>query len=149
MSSTGKYVCYEYELSKLCQYWCMWFVPVYLHKYSRARHCSFNILLVCYLFYKCIHTFFQYQCFHRTGIKNESLTINIKFLDIKQNLIISRRHYLPWIYYGDQPGLASQVLDTTQFPTGFSFKGTNKVSIMWYRQLLYLFNSQIHTQYHS
>ncbi|XP_019406039.1 PREDICTED: meckelin isoform X1 [Crocodylus porosus] len=36
------------------------------------------------------------------------------------------RQYLPWIYYGDQPGLASQVLETTQFPTGFSFKGTNK-----------------------
>ncbi|XP_053875154.1 meckelin isoform X2 [Malaclemys terrapin pileata] len=36
------------------------------------------------------------------------------------------RQNLPWLYYGDQPGLASQVLDTTQFPTSFSFKGTNK-----------------------
>ncbi|KAF7246251.1 Meckelin, partial [Varanus komodoensis] len=36
------------------------------------------------------------------------------------------RQNLPWLYYGDQPGLASQVLDTTQFPTSFTFKGTNK-----------------------
>ncbi|XP_053104863.1 meckelin isoform X1 [Hemicordylus capensis] len=36
------------------------------------------------------------------------------------------RQNLPWLYYGDQPGLASQVLDTVQFPTSFTFKGTNK-----------------------
>ncbi|XP_028592350.2 meckelin isoform X1 [Podarcis muralis] len=36
------------------------------------------------------------------------------------------RQNLPWLYYGDQPGLASQVLDTTQFPASFTFKGTNK-----------------------
>ncbi|XP_074843042.1 meckelin [Carettochelys insculpta] len=36
------------------------------------------------------------------------------------------RQNLPWLYYGDQPGLASQVLDTTQLPTSFSFKGANK-----------------------
>ncbi|XP_075776499.1 meckelin isoform X2 [Pelodiscus sinensis] len=36
------------------------------------------------------------------------------------------RQNLPWLYYGDQPGLASQVLDTTQFPASFSFKGINK-----------------------
>ncbi|NXD06592.1 MKS3 protein, partial [Nothocercus nigrocapillus] len=36
------------------------------------------------------------------------------------------RHNLPWLYYGDQPGLASQVLETTHFPTRFSFKGTSK-----------------------
>ncbi|XP_068789138.1 meckelin isoform X2 [Struthio camelus] len=37
------------------------------------------------------------------------------------------RHNLPWLYYGDQPGLASQVLEKTHFPTSFSFKGANKV----------------------
>uniref|UniRef100_A0A674IPC2 Transmembrane protein 67 n=1 Tax=Terrapene triunguis TaxID=2587831 RepID=A0A674IPC2_9SAUR len=36
------------------------------------------------------------------------------------------RQNLPWLYYGDQPGLASQVLHTTQFPASFCFKGTNK-----------------------
>ncbi|XP_037236867.1 meckelin isoform X1 [Falco biarmicus] len=36
------------------------------------------------------------------------------------------RHNLPWLYYGDQPGLASQVLETNNFPTIFSFKGTDK-----------------------
>ncbi|XP_033011462.1 meckelin-like isoform X1 [Lacerta agilis] len=36
------------------------------------------------------------------------------------------RQNLPWLYYGDQPGLASQVLDTTQFPASFTFKGENK-----------------------
>ncbi|XP_072855213.2 meckelin [Pogona vitticeps] len=36
------------------------------------------------------------------------------------------RQNLPWLYYGDQPGLASQILDTTQFPTRFTFKGTSK-----------------------
>ncbi|XP_032843809.2 meckelin isoform X3 [Tyto alba] len=36
------------------------------------------------------------------------------------------RHNLPWLYYGDQPGLASQVLEANHFPTVFSFKGTAK-----------------------
>ncbi|NWH72691.1 MKS3 protein, partial [Piaya cayana] len=36
------------------------------------------------------------------------------------------RHNLPWLYYGDQPGLASQVLEANHFPTIFSFKGTDK-----------------------
>ncbi|NWU61460.1 MKS3 protein, partial [Pterocles burchelli] len=34
------------------------------------------------------------------------------------------RHNLPWLYYGDQPGLASRVLEADNFPTIFSFKGT-------------------------
>uniref|UniRef100_A0A8B9MMK9 Transmembrane protein 67 n=1 Tax=Accipiter nisus TaxID=211598 RepID=A0A8B9MMK9_9AVES len=36
------------------------------------------------------------------------------------------RHNLPWQYYGDQPGLASQVLEANHFPAIFSFKGTDK-----------------------
>ncbi|NWW96197.1 MKS3 protein, partial [Rhynochetos jubatus] len=36
------------------------------------------------------------------------------------------RPNLPWLYYGDQPGLASQVLEANHFPTVFSFKETNK-----------------------
>ncbi|XP_030799328.1 meckelin isoform X3 [Camarhynchus parvulus] len=36
------------------------------------------------------------------------------------------RHNLPWLYYGDQPGLASQVLEKNHFPTTFTFKGTDK-----------------------
>lgn len=36
------------------------------------------------------------------------------------------RHNLPWLYYGDQPGLASQVLETNHFPTVFSFKGKSR-----------------------
>uniref|UniRef100_A0A8C7QCR9 Transmembrane protein 67 n=1 Tax=Oncorhynchus mykiss TaxID=8022 RepID=A0A8C7QCR9_ONCMY len=34
-----------------------------------------------------------------------------------------RRANLPWLYYGDQPGLANRVLQTEPLPTGFSFKG--------------------------
>ncbi|KAK6490793.1 meckelin [Huso huso] len=33
------------------------------------------------------------------------------------------RANLPWLYYGDQAGLASRVLFTESFPTSFSFKG--------------------------
>ncbi|KAM9387053.1 meckelin [Phaethornis superciliosus] len=36
------------------------------------------------------------------------------------------RQNLPWLYYGDQPGLASQVLEANNFPTVFSFKRTDK-----------------------
>ncbi|KAM6281994.1 meckelin isoform 1-T1 [Porphyrio hochstetteri] len=36
------------------------------------------------------------------------------------------RQNLPWLYYGDQPGLASQVLEANNFPSIFSFKGTDK-----------------------
>ncbi|KAM9851613.1 meckelin [Aulostomus maculatus] len=33
---------------------------------------------------------------------------------------------LPWLYYGDEPGLASRVLQTDPVPVGFSFRGKNK-----------------------
>ncbi|KAL0985354.1 hypothetical protein UPYG_G00155850 [Umbra pygmaea] len=33
---------------------------------------------------------------------------------------------LPWLYYGEQPGMANRVLRTDPLPTGFSFKGLNK-----------------------
>ncbi|XP_070822056.1 meckelin isoform X1 [Chaetodon trifascialis] len=33
---------------------------------------------------------------------------------------------LPWLYYGDEPGLASRVLQTDPVPTGFHFRGRNK-----------------------
>ncbi|XP_072548358.1 meckelin [Salminus brasiliensis] len=36
------------------------------------------------------------------------------------------RTNLPWLYYGDQPGLASRVLQSEPLPVPFSFKGTNK-----------------------
>uniref|UniRef100_A0A8C4E5A3 Transmembrane protein 67 n=1 Tax=Dicentrarchus labrax TaxID=13489 RepID=A0A8C4E5A3_DICLA len=39
----------------------------------------------------------------------------------------SRRNNLPWLYYGDEPGLASRVLQTDPVPIGFSFRGRNKL----------------------
>ncbi|XP_064195930.1 meckelin isoform X1 [Anguilla rostrata] len=36
------------------------------------------------------------------------------------------RSNLPWLYYGDQPGLASRALRTEALPVRFSFKGANK-----------------------
>ncbi|XP_030248448.1 meckelin isoform X1 [Sparus aurata] len=36
------------------------------------------------------------------------------------------RGNLPWLYYGDEPGLASRVLQTDPVPIGFSFRGRNK-----------------------
>ncbi|XP_047465822.1 meckelin isoform X2 [Mugil cephalus] len=36
------------------------------------------------------------------------------------------RDDLPWLYYGDKPGLASRVLQTNPVPVGFSFRGRNK-----------------------
>ncbi|KAM7383519.1 hypothetical protein PAMP_003165 [Pampus punctatissimus] len=33
---------------------------------------------------------------------------------------------LPWLYYGDEPGLASRVLQTDPVPIGFTFRGRNK-----------------------
>ncbi|KAM3614430.1 uncharacterized protein V6R79_014172 [Siganus canaliculatus] len=33
---------------------------------------------------------------------------------------------LPWLYYGDEPGLAGRVLQTNPVPTSFSFRGRNK-----------------------
>ncbi|EDL98449.1 similar to transmembrane protein 67, isoform CRA_b [Rattus norvegicus] len=40
------------------------------------------------------------------------------------------RQNLPWLFYGDQPGLASQVLSTTPLPTNFSFKGQNQLKFV-------------------
>uniref|UniRef100_A0ABI7YW18 Transmembrane protein 67 n=1 Tax=Felis catus TaxID=9685 RepID=A0ABI7YW18_FELCA len=36
------------------------------------------------------------------------------------------RRNLPWLFYGDQLGLAPQVLSTIPLPTNFSFKGENQ-----------------------
>ncbi|XP_059922004.1 meckelin isoform X1 [Gadus macrocephalus] len=36
------------------------------------------------------------------------------------------RTNLPWLYYGDQPGLAGRVLQTDPLPIEFSFKGSKK-----------------------
>ncbi|XP_029360463.1 meckelin [Echeneis naucrates] len=36
------------------------------------------------------------------------------------------RANLPWLYYGDEPGLASRVLQTDPVPIGFSFRGQKK-----------------------
>ncbi|XP_045416724.1 meckelin [Lemur catta] len=36
------------------------------------------------------------------------------------------RQNLPWLFYGDQLGLAPQILTTTPLPTNFSFKGENQ-----------------------
>uniref|UniRef100_A0A3Q3E8H1 Transmembrane protein 67 n=1 Tax=Labrus bergylta TaxID=56723 RepID=A0A3Q3E8H1_9LABR len=33
---------------------------------------------------------------------------------------------LPWLYYGEEPGLAGRVLQTDPVPVGFSFRGRNK-----------------------
>nr|XP_048276118.1 meckelin [Myodes glareolus] len=40
------------------------------------------------------------------------------------------RQNLPWLFYGDQPGLAPQVLGTTPLPTNFSFKGQNQLKFV-------------------
>uniref|UniRef100_A0A8C9X0L7 Transmembrane protein 67 n=1 Tax=Sander lucioperca TaxID=283035 RepID=A0A8C9X0L7_SANLU len=40
---------------------------------------------------------------------------------------VSRRVNLPWLYYGDEPGLASRVLQTDPVPIRFSFRGRNKL----------------------
>ncbi|XP_036120104.1 meckelin [Molossus molossus] len=36
------------------------------------------------------------------------------------------RQNLPWLFYGDQLGLAPQILSATPLPTNFSFKGQNQ-----------------------
>ncbi|XP_040849292.1 meckelin isoform X2 [Ochotona curzoniae] len=40
------------------------------------------------------------------------------------------RQNLPWLFYGDQLGLAPQVLRTTPLPTNFSFKGKNQLKFV-------------------
>nr|XP_054354901.1 meckelin isoform X4 [Pongo pygmaeus] len=40
--------------------------------------------------------------------------------------ILFWRPNLPWLFYGDQLGLAPQVLSSTSLPTNFSFKGENQ-----------------------
>ncbi|NXJ86503.1 MKS3 protein, partial [Trogon melanurus] len=51
--------------------------------------------------------------------------VNTARLGIVHSITFWRQN-LPWLYYGDQPGLASQVLEANHFPTIFSFKGTDK-----------------------
>uniref|UniRef100_A0A671UFM8 Transmembrane protein 67 n=1 Tax=Sparus aurata TaxID=8175 RepID=A0A671UFM8_SPAAU len=51
-----------------------------------------------------------------------ALTVDSKHFGYSFN----RRGNLPWLYYGDEPGLASRVLQTDPVPIGFSFRGRNK-----------------------
>nr|XP_033788678.1 meckelin [Geotrypetes seraphini] len=46
------------------------------------------------------------------------------------------RPNLPWLFYGDQPGLASRIL-TSQYPISFSFKGTEQNTRMQFIAALY------------
>lgn len=49
-------------------------------------------------------------------------------VDILMPLCVCRRGNLPWLYYGDEPGLANRVLQTEPIPIRFSFRGKSKVS---------------------
>nr|XP_004656991.2 meckelin isoform X1 [Jaculus jaculus] len=40
------------------------------------------------------------------------------------------RQNLPWLFYGDQPGLAPQVLTAVPLPTNFSFKGQSQLKLV-------------------
>ncbi|XP_050021378.1 meckelin isoform X2 [Alexandromys fortis] len=40
------------------------------------------------------------------------------------------RQNLPWLFYGDQSGMAPQVLSTTPLPTNFSFKGQHQLKFV-------------------
>uniref|UniRef100_A0A8C1J7S8 Transmembrane protein 67 n=1 Tax=Cyprinus carpio TaxID=7962 RepID=A0A8C1J7S8_CYPCA len=51
------------------------------------------------------------------GLYNTTLTL----------ICDSRRANLPWLYYGDQLGLASRILQNEPLPVGFSFKGAQKL----------------------
>lgn len=42
-------------------------------------------------------------------------------------IFILRRSSLPWLYYGEEPGLAIRVLQNEPVPIRFSFRGKNKV----------------------
>uniref|UniRef100_UPI0037E7BDA2 meckelin n=1 Tax=Semicossyphus pulcher TaxID=241346 RepID=UPI0037E7BDA2 len=44
---------------------------------------------------------------------------------------------LPWLYYGDEPGLAGRVLQTDPVPIGFSFRGRNKNTDIKLRAAVY------------
>lgn len=67
-------------------------------------------------------SFCQIQCsyFHKYEYK-------YCFPIIKTIVIVHRRQNLPWLFYGDQLGLAPQILTTTPLPSNFSFKGQNQV----------------------
>ncbi|KAG7242035.1 hypothetical protein INR49_024080 [Caranx melampygus] len=47
------------------------------------------------------------------------------------------RANLPWLYYGDEPGLASRVLQTEPVPIRFSFRGKNKNTDITLRAAVY------------
>ncbi|XP_700974.4 meckelin isoform X1 [Danio rerio] len=47
------------------------------------------------------------------------------------------RTNLPWLYYGDQPGMASQALQNEPLPVGFSFKGAQKNTNIELRAAVY------------
>ncbi|GAB5584105.1 meckelin isoform X1 [Prionailurus iriomotensis] len=54
-----------------------------------------------------------------------SLQNGLQSICSHQQLLVGRRN-LPWLFYGDQLGLAPQVLSTIPLPTNFSFKGENQ-----------------------
>ncbi|XP_069076570.1 meckelin isoform X1 [Pleurodeles waltl] len=47
------------------------------------------------------------------------------------------RTNLPWLFYGEHPGLAAQILTTSQFPVSFSFKGSDQNTQLQFMAALY------------
>ncbi|XP_069477453.1 meckelin [Ambystoma mexicanum] len=47
------------------------------------------------------------------------------------------RTNLPWLFYGEQPGLAARTLTTSQFPLSFSFKGSDQDTQLQFVAALY------------
>lgn len=123
MPSSWKYVCDEYELTEFFKYRCLQFISIYLCQYSKARHCPFNSILVSYL----VHYVPSWIVFMEFIILSV-LWFKLLCFFRENTVIFFRRHNLPWLYYGDQPGLASKVLETNHLPTIFSFKGRSEVS---------------------
>uniref|UniRef100_A0A673LQ34 Meckelin-like n=1 Tax=Sinocyclocheilus rhinocerous TaxID=307959 RepID=A0A673LQ34_9TELE len=62
------------------------------------------------------------------GLYNTSLKAGVPGVKIR----LYWRANLPWLYYGDQLGLASRIIQNEPLPVGFSFKGAQKLQAAVY-----------------
>uniref|UniRef100_A0AAQ6A367 Transmembrane protein 67 n=1 Tax=Amphiprion ocellaris TaxID=80972 RepID=A0AAQ6A367_AMPOC len=125
----GSFVYFKIEKNaNTCLYYCIqsaWFLE---NLYSSSAACLvFSNLTACQaLGNMCVMNMHSFS-----GVSTDACGLFNTIFRSKASLSSTQdisywRANLPWLYYGDEPGLASRVLQTDPVPTGFSFRGTKK-----------------------
>lgn len=117
VSGSRQHVCDEHALLQHSFYWCLWAFQQHLPiKRIFELHSRYFLLVI---LISTPNVFY---------FSNSAWPVrqNTHFDDF---VCLYRRKNLPWLFYGNEPGLASRVLEKEPVPIQFSFRGKRKVSV--------------------